>query len=153
MANTYTQIHIHAVFGVQNRQSLVKDSWKDELYQYITGIIQKKSHKLIIINGMPDHIHLLIGFRPIQSLSDLIQEIKVSSSKWINQKKLMTGKFNWQEGYGAFSYSKSQLPEVIKYIENQQKHHKVLSFSEEYKRILEKFQIIYDDRYIFKDIK
>ena len=153
MANTYTQIHIHAVFGVQNRQSLVKDSWKDELYQYITGIIQKKSHKLIIINGMPDHIHLLIGFRPIQSLSDLMQEIKVSSSKWINQKKLMTGKFNWQEGYGAFSYSKSQLPEVIKYIENQQKHHKVLSFSEEYKRILEKFQIIYDDRYIFKDIK
>jgi REP element-mobilizing transposase RayT len=153
MANTYTQIHIHAVFGVQNRQSLVKDSWKDELYQYITGIIQKKSHKLIIINGMPDHIHLLFGFRPIQSLSDLMQEIKVSSSKWINQKKLVAGKFNWQEGYGAFSYSKSQLPAVIKYIENQQKHHKVLSFSQEYKRILEKFQIIYDDRYIFKDIK
>jgi REP element-mobilizing transposase RayT len=133
MANTYTQIHIHAIFGVQNRISLINKSWKQELYKYITGIIQNNNHKLLSINGMHDHVHVLFGMRPVQSLSDLMQDIKGSSSKWINDKKLVKGKFSWQEGYGAFSYSKSQLPQVIKYIEQQEKHHKKRTFTEEYR--------------------
>jgi REP element-mobilizing transposase RayT len=153
MANTYTQIHIHAIFGVQNRISLINESWKNDLYRYITGIIQKNTHKLIIINGMQDHIHLLFGFRPIQSLSDLMQDIKGSSSKWINEKRYVRGKFSWQEGFGAFSYSKSQIPGVIKYIENQEMHHKKFNFREEYQNILEKFGVDYDERYILKGIQ
>ena len=133
MANTFTQIHIHAVFAVQNRQSLIKALWKDEMYKYITGIINNQGHKLLIINGMPDHLHLLFDMRPIQSLSDLMQDIKGSSSAWINKKKLIKTKFSWQEGYGAFSYSKSQLPQVIHYIDKQEEHHKKRTFIEEYK--------------------
>lgn len=153
MANTYTQIHIHAIFGVQNRLSLIKDEWKDELYKYITGIIKENSHRPLIINGTEDHVHLLCGFRPSQSLSKLMQDIKGSSSKWINQKKLVHGHFSWQEGYGAFSYSKSQLTGVIKYIENQQQHHQKQSFKEEYRKILEKFEVDFKERYIFTDIE
>jgi REP element-mobilizing transposase RayT len=153
MANTYTQIHIHAIFGVQNRLSLIKDEWKDELYKYITGIIKENSHRPLIINGTKDHVHLLFGFRPAQSLSALMQDIKGGSSKWINQKNLVFGRFTWQEGYGAFSYSKSQLPGVIKYIENQHKHHKKLSFKEEYRKILEKFEADFEEKYIFSDIE
>jgi len=152
MANTYTQIHIHAVFAVQNRLSLIKESWQDELYKYISGIIQNQGHKLLIINGMPDHIHLLFGMRPVQSLSDLMQDIKGSSSKWINNRKLVMGKFSWQEGYGAFSYSKSQLPNVIQYIEKQKEHHKIKSFREEYIEILRKFKVDYNSEYIFEEI-
>src|SRR5690349_4500581 len=107
MPNTYTQIHIHAVFTVQNRESLIAKEWKIELYKYITGIIQNHNHKVIAINGMSDHIHILFGMRPNQSLSDLMQDVKASSSKWINEKRFVRGKFSWQEGYGAFSYSKS----------------------------------------------
>jgi len=103
MANTYTQIHIHAVFAVQNRTSLIANGWKDELYKYIAGIVSKQGHKLLVINGMPDHLHLLIGLRPVQSLSDLMQDIKGSSSKWINDNKLVKGKFRWQEGFGRFA--------------------------------------------------
>ncbi len=131
MPNTYTQIHIHAVFSVQNRICLISDSWKDQLYRYITGIIQNNGHKLLIINGMPDHIHILFGFRPTQSLSDLMQDVKGDSSRWINEKKLIKGRFSWQEGYGAFSYSKSHVSSVIKYIQNQEIHHRRLSFLEE----------------------
>ena len=120
MANTYTQIHIQTVFAVQNRHSLIGDEWKVELYKYITAIIQNNGHKMLQINGMPDHIHCLFGLRPVQALSDLMKQVKQDSSKWINQNKLAKGKFTWQEGYGAFSYSKSQLPRVIKFIHNQQ---------------------------------
>lgn len=108
MPNTYTQVHIQFVFAVKYRDSCIHTSWKDELYKYITGIIQNNKHKLITINGMSDHIHILIGLRPTQSISDLIQDIKGNSSKWINEKKFVKGKFEWQEGYGAFSYGKSQ---------------------------------------------
>lgn len=124
MANTYTQIHLHLIFAVKYRTWIIEDKWKDELYKYITGIIQSNNHKLLIINGMPDHIHILIGIRPNQSVSELLQDIKGSSSKWINEKGFEKGKFEWQEGFGAFSYGKSQIKDVIKYIENQEEHHK-----------------------------
>ena len=107
MANTYTQIHIQYVFSVQNRDCIIAKSWREELYKYITGIIQKNNHKLLAINGMPDHIHVLVGLRLAQSIADLMQDVKGYSSKWINDKKYVRGKFSWQEGYGAFSYSKS----------------------------------------------
>ena len=149
MANTYTQIHIQGVFAVKYRRCLIQDQWKDELYKYITGIVQRNGHKMLQINGMPDHIHLLFGMSPVQSLSDLIKFIKQDSSRWINDKGVADGKFNWQAGYGAFSYSKSQLPKVLSYIENQQKHHKKRSFLDEYKALLETHDIDYDDRYIF----
>jgi REP element-mobilizing transposase RayT len=153
MTNTYTQIHIHAVFTVKNRLSLIKKDWQDRLYQYIIAIIQNHDHKVLSIGGMPDHIHLLFGFRPTQSLSELMQNVKRNSSEWINKEKLVLGKFSWQEGYGAFSYSKSQIPQVIKYIENQEIHHKKRTFVEEYKKILIDFGLECDERFIFKPIE
>ena len=153
MANTYTQIHIHAVFSVQNRISLIQKKWQDRLYQYMIAIIQNHGHKVLSIGGMPDHIHILFGFRPAQSLSDLIQNVKRDSSAWINKEKLAVRRFSWQEGYGAFSYSKSQIPRVAKYIENQEKHHTNRSFLEEYKKILIDFGLEYNEKYIFKRIE
>ena len=150
MANTYTQIHIQAVFTVQNRDCLILDRWKDELYKYITGIVHNNNHKLLVINGMPDHIHILFGLRPSQSVSDLMQDIKGSSSKWINNNRFLPGKFSWQEGFGAFSYSKSDLPNVIDYINNQMMHHKGKTFLDEYLELLKEFEIDYDDHYLFK---
>lgn len=152
MANTYTQIHIQFVFAVKFRTATIHSSWKDELYKYITGIIQHHKHKLIAINGMADHIHILVGMRPTQSISDLMQDVKASSSKWINEKKLAQGRFEWQEGYGAFSYGKSQLKDVIAYINNQEQHHKVKTFKEEYVDFLQKFEVDYDEKFIFKDL-
>lgn len=152
MPNTFTQIHIQFVFAVKFRNALIHQSWKNELYKYITGIIQKNNHKLLAINGMPDHIHILIGLRPTQSISDLMQDVKANSSRWINQKGYLNCRFEWQEGYGAFSYSKSHLKNVIRYIENQELHHKRKTFLEEYVEFLEKFEIEYDSRYIFKDL-
>ena|SRR5690554_1984950 len=152
MANTYTQLHIQTVFAVQNRQSLIKNEWKDELNKYITGIIQNYNHKVLQINGMPDHIHILFGMRPTQSLSDLIKEIKQDSSKWINSKNFVNGKFSWQEGYGGFSYSKSEIPRIIDYIANQEQHHKIKTFEEEYLDLLREFKIEYDERFILKGI-
>jgi len=128
MPNTYTQIHIHFVFAVKYRAGLIQPNWKDNLYKYITGIVQANNHKMIVINGVADHIHLLVGLRPAQSISDLMQDVKGGSSKWINDNKLVQGKFEWQEGYGAFSYSKSQLPAVINYIQNQEGHHQKKNF-------------------------
>jgi Transposase and inactivated derivatives len=151
MSNTYTQIHLQFVFAVRNRNALIHRSWKDELYQYITGIVQKNNHKLIVINGMPDHIHMLIGMRPAQSVSDLLQDIKASSTNWINEKRFSNYKFQWQDGYGAFSYSKSQIPAVVNYILNQEEHHRKKTFMEEYREILEKLGIDFNDRFIFKE--
>jgi len=153
MANTYTQIHIQAVFVVQGRNCIIKKSWKAELYKYISGIIRNNGHKVLAINGAPDHIHVFLGMRPSQSLSDLIQDIKGSSSRWINEKKLASGHFSWQEGYGGFSYSKSHVDQVIDYIKNQEIHHRKKSFMEEYLEFLEKFEIPYDERYIFKPVE
>jgi putative transposase len=152
MANTYTQIHIQFVFTVQNRDCIIQNNWKDELYKYITGIVRNHLHKPLIINGMPDHLHLLIGLRPSQSISDLMQDIKGDSSQWINNRKFVKGKFSWQEGYGAFSYRKSEISDVINYIENQTSHHKKRSFTEEYRELLNEFEIEYDERYVFKPI-
>lgn len=152
MANTYTQIHLQFVFAVQNRISLIQSTWKNELYKYITTIIQNDGHKMLIINGMPDHIHIFIGMRPTQSISDLMKEVKGDSSSWINQKHFVQGKFNWQEGYGAFSYSKSQVPAVINYIKNQEQHHKKKTFREEYLHMLKKYEVEFDEQYLFHDI-
>ncbi|HLU94415.1 MAG TPA: IS200/IS605 family transposase [Membranihabitans sp.] len=118
MANTYTQIHIQAVFAVQNRKSLIFNQWEENLHKVITTILQEYGHKMLQINGMPDHVHILFGMRPTQSLSDLMKYVKQRSSSWINDERLVGGKFSWQEGYGAFSYAKSQLPQVIRYISN-----------------------------------
>jgi putative transposase len=152
MANTYTQIHIQVVFTVQNRECLISDSWKHELYKYIAGIIQNNHHKLLSINGMPDHIHILLGMRPNQSLSDLLQDIKGSSSKWINERKFIKGRFSWQEGYGAFSYSKSEIHRIAEYIDKQNIHHGRKSFLDEYKEMLKDFGVDYDDKYVFHSV-
>ena len=152
MANTYTQIYIQTVFAVENRMSLIKDQWPEELHKYITGTIQNHKHKLIAINSMADHIHIFIGMKPIQSVSDLLQDIKEYSSKWINRKKFIIGHFDWQAGYGAFSYSHSHIDSVVKYIQNQKRHHQKKTFRQEYIEFLDKFHVEYDERYIFKDM-
>ncbi len=152
MANTYTQIHIQSIFTVQNRDSVIRDSWKEELYKYVNGIISNHGHKVLAINGMPDHVHVFFGMRPTQSLSNLMQDIKGDSSTWINKKGFVKGRFSWQEGYGAFSYSKSQVNAVIDYIKNQEKHHRAKTFLEEYHDFLKHFEIDFDERYIFKPI-
>lgn len=152
MSNTYTQVHIQAVFAVQNRKCVIEPSWKEELYKYIAGIIERKGHKLLVINGISDHVHVFFGMRPTQSLSDLMRELKGDSSKWINEKKFINARFSWQEGYGAFSYGKSQVNSVVDYIKNQEKHHERKTFIQEYKTLLELFEIDYDERYIFKAV-
>jgi len=153
MANTYTQIHIQGIFAVQNRASLIQDSWKANLYQYITAIITKNGHRPLAINGMPDHLHFVCGMRPTQSIADLLQDIKSYSSGWINKSNFIRGKFRWQDGYGVFSYSKSQLPRVISYVQNQQLHHQRKSFLEEYRQILDRKKIDYDPCYLFHEIE
>jgi REP element-mobilizing transposase RayT len=149
MPNTFTQIYIQIVFAVKNRQSLIHPLWEDKLYQYITGIVQSRNQKMIAINGMPDHIHVFIGFKPSCSLSDLVREIKKSSSLFINQNKLCVTKFNWQEGYGAFSYSQSHISRVYAYISNQKEHHKKISFKSEYLDFLKKYEVEYEEKYLF----
>ncbi len=150
MANTYTQIYIHVVFAVEGRQNLIAPEHDNELQKFITGIVSGQKQKLIAINNMPDHLHLLVGLRPDSSLSDLVRDIKSGSSKFIKEKRWVAGRFSWQEGFGAFSYSRSQLGTVIRYIENQQRHHTRKSFHEEYIELLEKFGVDYDRKYIFK---
>lgn len=152
MANTYTQIYIHSVFVVKGRQSLIRKEWKNELHKYITGIIQNRGHKLLAINSMPDHMHILIGLKPEQSISDLTRDVKAISSKFINEKKFVPGKFSWQEGFGAFSHSRSQMDKVVRYILDQEKHHAKKNFLEEYKTLLEKFGVEYDVKYLFQPV-
>jgi REP element-mobilizing transposase RayT len=152
MANTYTQLYIHYVFAVQNRLSLINEKWKTQLYKYMNGIVEQQGHKAFAINGMPDHVHILVSMNPKQAPSDLIYNIKRSSSLWINENGFVTGKFSWQEGFGGFSYGKSQIKDIAKYIENQQQHHRKRTFNEEYLEFLEVFGIEYDERYVFKPI-
>jgi REP element-mobilizing transposase RayT len=140
------------VFAVQNRTSLIQSDWKDELYKYITGIVQNNGHKLIAINGIPNHVHIAIGYKPHQLIPDLLQDIKGDSSKWINKKAIVRGHFNWQSGYAAFSFSHSQIDRVVRYINNQEQHHKKLTFGEEYVGFLKKYNVPYDERYILIDI-
>ncbi len=153
MANTFSQIYIQTVFAVSNRLSLIKPVFKEDLYKYISGIVKNQGQKLISINGMPDHVHILIGLRPAMALADLVQEIKADSSNFINKNKWVRGRFSWQEGYGAFSYGHSQLDTIIRYIQNQENHHSRLSFKDEYLSLLRKFDIAFDDKYVFKFIE
>jgi putative transposase len=153
MSNSYTQIHIQFVFAVRYRAAQIDKSWKERLHQYITGIFQQNGHKMLQINSMPDHIHIFIGMRPNQSISSLIQNVKTESSKWIKDQKFCSFPFAWQEGYGAFSYSKSQIPAVVGYVKNQEIHHQKETFLDEYRRLLTLFDIEWDERYIFKELE
>jgi putative transposase len=153
MPNTYAQLYIQFVFAVKGRESLIKSEWKDDLYKYITGIIQNNKSKLIAINGVSDHIHIFIGYKPSISIPDLVKDIKVASSLWVKEKKLTTGKFNWQEGYGAFSYGSSQVDAVCRYIINQEHHHKTKTFKEEYTEFLQQFKVEYDEKYLFEFVR
>ncbi len=150
MANTYSQIYLHVVFAVEGRQNLISPQHNDELQKYITGIVSEQKQKLIAINNMPDHVHMLIGLQPDLALSDLIRNVKAGSSGFVNRKRWVQGRFQWQEGFGAFSYSRSQLNTVIRYIQDQQKHHARKTFRQEYEELLQKFGVAYDERYIFK---
>jgi REP element-mobilizing transposase RayT len=152
MADTYTQIYLQIVFAVKGRESLVLQSWENQLYKYITGIVQNKSHKMLAINGMPNHIHFLIGMKPSSNISDLVREIKKSSNEYVNKHKLTRFKFQWQEGYGAFTYCHNHLSYVIGYIANQKEHHKKKTFSEEYTDILKSFNIEYQNERLFESI-
>ncbi|MDD2798628.1 MAG: IS200/IS605 family transposase [Bacteroidales bacterium] len=152
MANSYTQIYIQFVFAVKYRNAVIAHNWETELYKYITGIVQNNKHKLITINGMPDHIHILVGFHTSQSIADLMRDVKANSSKWINENKYTQEKFEWQTGYGAFSYSKSHLQNVINYINNQKQHHTKQTFLDEYKAFLEKFEIDHNIEFSFKEL-
>ncbi len=149
MPNTYSQIYIQIVFAVQHRNALIKPTWEDKLYKYITGIIKNKGQKLIAINGTQNHIHIFVGMQPNCSLSDLVREIKKSSTGFINENKLSPYKFNWQKGFGAFSYGHSQIDTVYKYVMNQKEHHKTKSFKEEYLDFLKKFDVDYKTEYLF----
>lgn len=149
MANTYTQLYFHIVFAVKGRENLISKNWKDELYKYITGITSHKGQKLMYINDIPNHIHILIGTKPNCNLSDLIRDVKSNSSKWINEKKLTPSKFSWQTGFGAFTVSHSQLNQIIDYIINQEEHHKKKSFRDEYVEFLNANNIDYKNEYIF----
>ena len=153
MANTYTQIYIQVVFAVQGRQSRIRAQHNDELQKYMTGIISGKGQKLIAINNMPDHFHILVGQMPNIALSDLVRDIKAGSSGFINERRWVLGRFSWQEGFGAFSYSHSQLDAVIRYIQNQQEHHRRTTFQEEYLGLLERFNVPHDERYTFQPVQ
>ncbi|CAN5640785.1 hypothetical protein BH10BAC5_BH10BAC5_01570 [soil metagenome] len=149
MPNTYSEVFIQIVFAVKGRQNLINTENREELHKVITGITKNRKHKMLAIYSMPDHTHILISLNPDHSISDAVRDIKAGSSKFINEKNWFRGKFYWQEGYGAFSYSKSQIGRVVKYILNQEKHHKKRTFKDEYINFLNKFEIEYDERYLF----
>ncbi len=153
MPNTYTQLYIQIVFAVKGRPNLIPKQHREELHKFISGIVQKRKQKLLSIFCMPDHTHILVGLTPDISISDLARDIKAGSSKFINDNNWFQGKFNWQEGFGAFSYSRSQIDTVIKYILNQEEHHKKKTFKEEYLDFLKKFEIEYDEKYLFEWIE
>jgi len=150
MANTYTKIYLHLVFSPMGRENINPSKHFEELQKFTTGIIQNNKHKLLAVKFMPDHVHIFIGYQPSQSLPDLLRDIKANTSRFINEKKWLTGKFQWQEGYGAFSYSHSQIDKVIQYINKQDTHHKMVSFKEEYFKILEKFDVEFVPEYLFQ---
>ena len=153
MPSTFSQIYIQIVLVVKGRQCMIHQSWEEELYKYITGIVKKKGLHLLAINGMPDHIHFLIRMRPASSLSDLMREIKKSTNDFINESGYIKHRFYWQEGYGAFSYSQYEVEKIINYIKNQKEHHLKQSFKVEYLRLLDDFQIEYKDEYLFEWIE
>jgi len=152
MANTYTQLYIHVVFAVKGRANVISKSWRDQLYQYITGIIKNKNQKLMIINGVGDHLHILLSLKPDCILSELIRDIKSNSSKWVNDNGYVMGKFEWQSGFGAFSLGASQLIALTNYIKNQEEHHRKKTFREEYIEFLKDYEIDFKSEYIFEDL-
>ena len=149
MSGTFSQIYIQAIFAVKGRENLLHKNWRTEVFKYMAGIVKEKGQKPIIINGVENHVHLFIGLKPSICLSDLIRDIKNNTSNFINKKKFVRGKFSWQEGYGAFSYSHSQIDRVYNYISDQETHHKKKTFKEEYIEFLEHFSVSYDERYLF----
>jgi putative transposase len=153
MANTYSQIYIQIVFAVDGRLSLIRPEFKAELFKYMTGIVRNQGQKLIAINGMSDHVHVLIGLKPAMALANLVRDIKADSSEFINRKKLVRGRFSWQEGYGAFSYGHSQLDTIIRYIQNQELHHRRRTFKDEYLAWLKKFEVSFERKYLFTFIE
>ncbi|MBE8713486.1 IS200/IS605 family transposase [Sphingobacterium hungaricum] len=153
MANTYSQLYVHFVFAVKYREATIGLDWEEKLHKYITGIIQNQGHKLLAINSASNHIHLLIVLNPTQAISDLMRIVKSDSSEFVNKERFTKHRFQWQEGYGAFSYSRSQIDNVVKYILNQKEHHKKVSFQEEYRKMLKDYSIDYDDKYVFKDLE
>ncbi len=150
MANTYIQINIHAIFSVKGRENIITRNYRDRLHQYIAGIINNTKNYSLAVNGYKDHIHIFFELNPVNSLSDVMRDIKANSSKWINDNRFVLGHFSWQEGYGAFSYSRLQRDDVIKYIMEQEKHHAGKSFREEYLALLQKFEIPFEDNYVFE---
>jgi len=153
MANTYTQLYIHIVFVVKFREAVIQNSWEERLHKYIIAIVQNNNHKVLAINSAYDHVHLFIGLNPSQSIAELMRQVKHESSQFINKNRLTPTLFRWQEGYGAFSYSHSHIPNVIKYIETQKEHHKKLTFIEEYTQLLKLFEVEYNEKYIFKNLE
>lgn len=151
MANTYTQLHVQFVFAVKFRRALIGVEWKDRLHKYVTGIFQQNGHKMLQINSMPDHMHIFIGLRPQQSISSIMQNVKTEATKWINTNGFSRSNFQWQDGYGAFSYCKAEVPAVVAYIQNQESHHHRETFRDEYLRLLKEFEVEYDERYIFHE--
>ncbi|MFP4289532.1 MAG: IS200/IS605 family transposase [Bacteroidales bacterium] len=149
MPGTFSQIYIQYVFAVKGRQNLLQKPWRDDVFKYISGIIKAKNQKPIIVNGVADHVHVFVGIKHSMSISDLLRDIKNNSSKFINERNFLKNKFSWQEGYGAFSYAHSQLDDVYQYILNQEEHHRRKSFKDEYLEFLRKFEIEFDERYLF----
>ena len=152
MPNTYTQLYIHFVFAVKYRAAIIQPEWEEYLHRYITGIVQNNGHKLIVINSVADHLHLFAGLNPKQSISEMMQFVKGDSSEFVNKKGFTKKKFHWQEGYGAFSNSRSQLDAVSKYILNQKEHHNKKTFLEEYTGMLKYYKVDYDEKYLFKEL-
>ena len=152
MPNTYTQLYIHFVFAVKYRMAIIQPEWEEQLHRYITGIVQNNGHKLLAMNSVTDHSHLFIGLNPNQSISELMRLVKGDSSEFVNKQGFTKRKFQWQEGYGAFSNSNSQIDSVIKYINNQKEHHRKKSFKEEYLNILKDYSVNYDEQYVFLDL-
>ena len=152
MSNTYTQLYIHFVFAVKRRAAIIQPVWQEQLHKYITGIVQNNGHKLLAINSMPDHLHMFAGLNPKQSISDLMQLVKGDSSEFVNKENFTPRKFHWQDGYGAFSNSRSHIDKVVKYIINQKEHHHKKTFREEYLEMLKAYAVEYDEKYIFKDL-
>lgn len=152
MANSFTQLYFHVVFAVKGRACLIRPAWKEELYKYITGIVTAKGQKLLAINGMPDHLHLLVGTKPNMPILDLVRDIKANSSRFIREKGWVRGAFEWQEGFGAFTLGHSQWSKIIPYIQNQEEHHRVHTFREEYMAFLQKYEVEYRPEYLFQEV-
>ena len=153
MVGTYSQIYVQVVFSPFGKENIIRELWSEELYKYISGIVRKKGQKLIAINGMSDHIHIFLGLKANMSVSSLVRDIKNNSSGFINDRHFVKGKFRWQEGFGAFSYGQSQINSVYHYIMNQKEHHKKVTFKEEYISFLKKFEVDFEEKYLFEWIE